>query len=194
MTGRHADFKPVRHKSAPSRLTVPLIRIKQVCDKRTIVKSDGSVLLGSQPNGIRLTIMEDAMSAENQAKAQILPINALFSPNITQAQAHATNMLTQTTELMTKMSRELWEAQTRLMQVEAQQGAKVFAQPAAGGRPGEALGAYNQQLRESSERMVEHLRQVNDLMRDYSWQMLDIYAANLSKATKPIQDAMQRKS
>lgn len=134
------------------------------------------------------------MSAENQAKAQILPINALFSPNITQAQAHATNMLTQTTELMTKMSRELWEAQTRLMQVEAQQGAKVFAQPAAGGRPGEALGAYNQQLRESSERMVEHLRQVNDLMRDYSWQMLDIYAANLSKATKPIQDAMQRKS
>ncbi|MFT0548645.1 phasin family protein [Allopusillimonas ginsengisoli] len=134
------------------------------------------------------------MSAENKAIAQIFPINALFSPNITQAQAHATNMLTQTTELMTKMSSELWEAQTRLMQVEAQQGAKVFAQPAAGGRPGEALGAYNQQLRESSERMVEHLRQVNDLMRDYSWQMLDIYAANLSKATKPIQDAMQRKS
>lgn len=131
------------------------------------------------------------MSKESQAKALIFPFSAATTPNIAQAQSQATHVLTRTGELMTTMSRSLWEAQTELLQEEAQQGAKALAPLTLGSDPTQMMDAYNQQWRESSERMVVHLRRVNDLVRDYSWQMLDLYADGLRSVKKSSQDAKQ---
>lgn len=131
------------------------------------------------------------MPAASQAKAKTAPVDALFASNLNDAQARAARLFTRTNELMIDMARSLWESQAELLQFEAEQTARAMTPPAMSGGPGETLAAYGQQWHDGSERLLSHMRRVNDLVRDYSWQVMDIYAEGLSEATKPVQDALR---
>lgn len=134
------------------------------------------------------------MSTANPAKAKTVNVTTLLTANAADAQANATSLFNRTNELMIAMARALWDSQTKLLQLEAEQATKTFSPPAIGGDPGEIYATYCQQCRESSERRITHLRQVNDLMRDYNWQIFETYAQSLRQLNKPMHDAFSPKA
>ncbi|TAL88642.1 MAG: hypothetical protein EPN62_08195 [Candidimonas sp.] len=126
------------------------------------------------------------MPTANAVSAKSVNANTLFAANAADAQANATRLFSRTNELMITMAQALWEGQTKLLQVEVEQAAKTFSPPATGGDPGEIYTIYCQQWHESSERRITHLRQMNDLMRDYNWQVFEAYADSLCQLNKPM--------
>ncbi|MBV6271884.1 phasin family protein [Alcaligenaceae bacterium CGII-47] len=125
------------------------------------------------------------MSTANAAKGKAANISTLLTANAADTQANATRLFSQTNELMITMARALWDSQTKLLQTEIEQAVKTFSPPATGGDPSEIYAAYCQQWHESSERRITHMRQVNDLIRDYNWQVFETYADSLGQSSKP---------
>lgn len=129
------------------------------------------------------------MSTPKPAKAKITDMGARFTASAAEAQTQATQLFSHQNELMINAARALWDSQTRLMQSQAEQAAAMAALPAASRDPNEIVAACCQQLHESSERLIAHWRQMNDLMRDAHWQLLEAQAESLRQIMRPMQDA-----
>lgn len=129
------------------------------------------------------------MTATSPSKA--VPVDAVSVTPAADAQAQAARLFTRANELMIGMARSLWESQSELLQFEAEQATRAFVPGRAGGDPGETLAVYGQQWRDNSERLLAHMRRVNDLVRDCGWQMLGMCVDGVRETAKPMQDALR---
>lgn len=100
-------------------------------------------------------------------------------------------LFTRLNELMVKTVRAVWESQTELLRLAVEQATKAFTPFKIGEDPNATLSAYCDQLHEQTDRMITQLRRVNDVCRDYGWQLAALYADGLRQATKQSQ-ASQR--
>lgn len=119
------------------------------------------------------------MATSKPAKAKAADMSTLFTASAADAQAQAARLFSHHNELMINTARTLWDSQTRLLQQQAEQAAAMAALPAARGDPGEMVATCCQQWHEGFEQLIAHWRQMNDLMRDAHWQLLEAQTESL---------------
>jgi hypothetical protein len=85
-------------------------------------------------------------------------------------------------DLTSKTMRGILESQTELMQLEAHQAFNSFLLPKAGEEPSATFCSYWHQLHEQSDRVIAQTRHLNDVLRDYTWGLLELYANSYSKS------------
>jgi hypothetical protein len=107
--------------------------------------------------------------------------------NIVGAQERGVALFTQLNELMVKTARAVWESQTELLRLETEQATKSLFPVKIGEDPGETISAYCDQLHDRTDRMITQARRINDLYKDYGWQLFAIYSEALHQASKPSQ-------
>jgi Phasin protein len=110
-------------------------------------------------------------------------VEALSPARFMESQRHNTALFTEANELMLKTARALWESQTELFRLEAEHTTNI-APPKTGENPAAAIAAYCDQLHERTDHLVAHMRKTNDLVRDYGWQLLGIYARGFGQAVR----------
>jgi hypothetical protein len=106
--------------------------------------------------------------------------------NFVEAQDHGVALFTQLNELMVKTTRAIWESETELFRLETEQAAKCFTPPKVGDDPGATVVDYCNQLHQRTDRMIAQMRHVNDLFKDYGWQLVSIYTDGLRQAAKQV--------
>ncbi len=115
------------------------------------------------------------------------PAEMQFPFNLVGAQERSVALFTQLNELMVKTARAVWESQTELVRLETEQATKTLAAPKIGEDPGVTMSAYCDQLHERTDRMIAQMRHINDLYKDFGWQLFAIYAESLRQAAKQSQ-------
>lgn len=105
------------------------------------------------------------------------------------AQERGVALFTQLNELLVKTARAVWESQTELLRLETEQATKSLFPVKIGEDPGETISAYCDQLHERTDRMIAQIRRINDLYKDYGWQLFAIYSEGLRQASKQSQNA-----
>ena len=117
-------------------------------------------------------------------KTDIKTIAETLSPaRLAEAQKRNAAFFREAGELTTKTARALWESQTELLRLEAEEATKGFTLPKSGENPAAMMSACCTQQHERTERMIAHMRKTNDLVRDYGWQLLSIYTSGFSQVT-----------
>lgn len=129
------------------------------------------------------------MATTKAGKSQGADPGAAFAASAANAQAQTAQLLNQHNELLSQAARALWDSQTRLLQLQAEQVTTLLAVPSTTGDPGEMMATYCQQWHDSAERLIAHWRQMNDLMRNTHWQLMEAHAENLRQITRPMLDA-----
>ena len=122
-----------------------------------------------------------------QTEAKDPPGEMQFPFNPVEAQERGTVLFSRLNELTAKTARAIWESQAELLHLEVEQAVKTVALPRIGEDPGATVCAYCNQVREQSDRMIAQMRRVNDLYKDYGWQLFAIYADGLRQAAKQSQ-------
>ncbi len=107
-----------------------------------------------------------------------------FPFNFVEAQDRGAALFTQLNELMVKTTRAIWESETELLRLEAEQATKCFVPPKIGGDPASTIADYCDQLRQQTDRMIAQMRRVNDLFKDCGWQVVALYADGLRQIGK----------
>lgn len=117
------------------------------------------------------------------------PVETPFPFTIVGAQERGVALFTQLNELLVKTARAVWESQTELLRLETEQATKSLFPVKIGEDPGETISAYCDQLHDRTDRMITQMRRINDLYKDYGWQLFAIYAEGLRQASKQSQTA-----
>lgn len=112
-----------------------------------------------------------------------------FPFNLVEVRDQGVALFTQLNELMVKTTRAIWESETELLRLEAEQAAKCFIPPKIGEDPGTTISDYCDQLHQRTDHMIAQMRRVNDLFKDCGWQVVAIYADGLRQIGKQIPPA-----
>lgn len=115
-----------------------------------------------------------AEAANSESRAQ-------FPVNLMEAEQRGIRLFSQTSELTTNALRGIFEHQTELLRLEAQQFIKAFSPITVGKDIGETIAEYYNQVHEQTDLMIDQLRQANDVIRDYGWRLLSLYAEGYHK-------------
>jgi len=84
-------------------------------------------------------------------------------------------------KILTESAKAIWAKELELAKLEAEQAAKMFLPPRQNGDARHAASAYCSQVHEGTEKIIAEMRSLSDMMRDYSWQLFDLYAENFKK-------------
>jgi hypothetical protein len=119
-----------------------------------------------------------AAPSETRTSTQIkAPLAEVFSAHgFTEAQKRNAAFFSQTNELLAKASRAFLESQSELLRLEVEQMSKALSPPKPGENLAATLSGYYSQQHERTERLIAQMRQSSDLLRDYSWQFINIYS------------------
>lgn len=118
------------------------------------------------------------------AKASEKVSETTFPFNFIDAQDRGAALFTQLNDLMVKTTRAIWESETELLRLEAEQAAKCFVPPKIGDDPGTTIADYLSNLHQRTDRMIAQMRNVNDHFKECGWQLFAIYANGLTQAKK----------
>lgn len=129
------------------------------------------------------------MSTAKLAKSTVTDVGALFTASAADAQARAAQHISQHNDLMINTARALWDSHARLLQLQADQAAALFALPAAAGDPDAMMAVCHRYWHDGSEQLIAHWRQVNDLMRDAGWQLFEAQAESLRQIARSVPGA-----
>jgi len=110
-------------------------------------------------------------------------VEALSTAGFMESQRHNTALFTEAHDLMLKTARALWENQSELFRLEVEH-VTTIAPPKAGENPAAAIAAYCDRLHEWTDHLVVHTRKTNDLVRDYGWQLLEIYTRGFGQGVR----------
>lgn len=102
--------------------------------------------------------------------------------NLLEAQERGAALFTRFNELTAKTTRAFWESQTELLRLEIEQAAKAFAPPKIDEDPGVRVSACCNQMHDQGDRIIAQMRRINDLYKDYGWQLLALYSDALRHA------------
>lgn len=103
-------------------------------------------------------------------------VESLFPPSLADAQERSSVMFTQASEILTQTARSLWESQTELFRLEAEQAARAFVPAANEGDPAAMTSVAFNQWRDTVEATIGHMRKVNDLTRNCGWELFALAA------------------
>jgi nucleosome binding factor SPN SPT16 subunit len=119
--------------------------------------------------------------AKSETGATELREQAQFPVNFLEAQKRTARLFAETSELAAKASREIIEHQTELLKLETEQMLAVFTPQKTGEDSGATAVARLNQWQEQTDLMIAQARQLNDIVRDYGWQILKLYASGYHK-------------
>jgi len=117
-------------------------------------------------------------AADGESTAAQMP----FPVNLADVQERSTAALARTNEAMLRAAQTIWQSQSELLRLEAEQAAKALMPPKLDGNPSAALSGYYDQWRDGSEKLIQQMRTVNDAVRECGWQLFGIYADSLRPA------------
>lgn len=109
---------------------------------------------------------------------------AAFAPAFLEAQERNTTIIARANEVMVDTARAVWESEVKLFQLESEQVAKAIQPVKFGDDPASAVSVYCEQWQERSEKLLDHMRTVNDLIRKCGWDMFRVYQGGLQDAAK----------
>ena len=112
---------------------------------------------------------------------------SIFPPNLVEVQEHNTALITRANEVMLNTARAVWEREMELFWLESEQLAKTLVPSKLGDDPTKAVSACCEQWHECSEKLLNQMRSINDLVRECGWDLFHIYQESLREAAKPFQ-------
>lgn len=119
-------------------------------------------------------------------------IESLFPPSLADAQERNSVMFTQASEILTRTARALWESQTELFRLEAEQAARTIVPAANDADPAVMTSALFHQWHDAVEATIGHMRRVNDLTRNCGWELFALAAAQAwgreARTEAPVRD------
>ncbi len=111
---------------------------------------------------------------------------AQFPVNFVEAQKRTARLFAETSELAAKAAREIIEHQTELLRLETEQIVTAFSPQKIGEDSGATAVARFDQWQEQTDLMIAQARQLNDIVRDYGWQMLKLCASGYHKGARSL--------
>ncbi len=99
-----------------------------------------------------------------------------ISAKLLGAQERNAEILTSANDILVKTAKAIGEHQTEFLQLEAEQVTKAFTPIKVDTDAGAAISAYGSQLHENSQKMISHMRTINDLVLDCSWRIFKLCA------------------
>jgi hypothetical protein len=106
---------------------------------------------------------------------------AQFPVNFVEAQKRTARLFAETSELAAKATREIIEHQTELLRLETEQMLSVFTPRKVGEDSGATAVARLDQWQEQTDLMIAQARQLNEIVREYGWQILKLCASGYHK-------------
>ncbi len=110
--------------------------------------------------------------------ADLSTIRTEFPLHLMETQKQTAKFFSDINDLTSKTMRGILENQTELWQLEAHQASKALLMPKPGEEPCAALCSYWQQLHEQSERVLSQTRELNDVIRNYAWGLVELCTDN----------------
>jgi nucleosome binding factor SPN SPT16 subunit len=99
---------------------------------------------------------------------------AQFPVNFVEAQKRTARLFAETSELAAKATREIIEHQTEMLRLETEQMLSVFTPQKVAEDSGATAVARLDQWQEQTDLILAQARQLNDIVRDYGWQILKL--------------------
>jgi len=112
-----------------------------------------------------------------------------FPLHLLESQKQAAKFFADINDLTSRTWRGILESQTELLQLGAHQASKTFLLPKPGEEPSAAVCNYCRQLHDESDQVIQQARQVNDLVRNYGWGLLELYAENYRRGIAKVAQA-----
>jgi Phasin protein len=112
---------------------------------------------------------------------------AAFPPNLMQAHERNSALITRANEMMVNTARAVWESEMELLRLESEQFAKTLVPLKLGSDPAAAASVYCAQWQEGSEKLLNQMRTVSDLVRKCGWDLFQIYQESLHDAAMPFE-------
>ncbi len=125
--------------------------------------------------------------ADSAQQAKSSETQTMFPPNLVEAQERNTAFVTRANEIMVHTARAVWESEMELFRLESEQVAKTLVPLKLGDDPAATAAAYSEQWHEGSEKLLNHMRTVSDLVRRCGWDLFNIYQESVREAAKPFQ-------
>ena len=115
---------------------------------------------------------QDKATGAKTAKAELL-----FPAHLSETQAEGAALFARANDLLLETARTIWESQSDLVRVQAEEAAKAFVPMKPGDDPAAVVAAYWDQWHDGTERLIAHMRRVNDAARvAASVEMLHAYS------------------
>ncbi len=111
---------------------------------------------------------------------------AQFPVNFVEVQKRTARLFAETSELAAKAAREIIEHQTELVRLETEQLVAAFTPHKIGEDSGATAVARFEQWQEQTDLILAQARQLNDIVRDYGWQILKLCASGYHKGARPL--------
>lgn len=127
---------------------------------------------------------QDKATGAKTAKAELL-----FPAHLSETQAEGAALFARANDLLLETARTIWESQSDLVRVQAEEAAKAFVPMKPGDDPAAVVAAYWDQWHDGTERLIAHMRRVNDAARGYGWQLFEFYTEGFRMVEKPLQAA-----
>ena len=125
--------------------------------------------------------------AESSQQSKSSKTQSMLPANVMQAQESNTALLMRANEIISETARAVWESEMEFFRQEADRIAKLSVPSKPDGDPTQAIAAYSEQWQDSSEKLLQRIRTVNDLMLKSSWDLFHLYRQGLQDAAKPFQ-------
>ena len=104
----------------------------------------------------------------------------LFPVDFAQIQARNAGMFARANEIMVHTAKAVWEKETELFKLETEQSRGALAPMKSDDNPMTAFSQFFDRWHDYAEKSITHFREINDLVRDCEWQMLDLVNENIS--------------
>lgn len=125
--------------------------------------------------------------ADSAQQTKSSETQTMFPPNLVEAQQRNTAFITRANEVMAHTARAVWESEMELLRLESEQVAKTLVPLKPGDDPTATAAAYSEQWQAGSEKLLNHMRTVSDLVRKCGWDLFHIYQESVREAAKPFQ-------
>ena len=125
--------------------------------------------------------------ADSAQQTKSSETQTMSPPNLVEAQERNTGLITRANEVMVNMARGVWESEMELFRLESEQVVKTLVPLKLGNDPTATVAAYSEQWQGGSEKLLNHMRTVSDLVRRCGWDLFHIYQESVREAAKPFQ-------
>ncbi len=104
--------------------------------------------------------------------------------NFVQMQMRNVALMARANEILVGTARAVWENETELFKQETEHTRDSMASVKAGENPIAAFSSFCGQWHRNSERTIDRMRAIHDLVRNCEWQLLELVTDNMSVASR----------
>ena len=104
-----------------------------------------------------------------------------FSRNYAEAQARGLASLAQVNTILVDTAKAIWENEMELFRLETEQARGALSPSLSCDNPMTAFSGMCAHWHETTEKSIQHIRAIQDRMRDCEWKILELFAENLNQ-------------